>query len=114
MSLDERITEALVNTGLPVAAGTELRSAPAYYTFNYDLLPVRFADDVPWFYKALIQVHLFCPLRYDSAKQRKKTLKALVMAGFGWPEVIDASERDSQHLVFECEAMIERTEFYGS
>lgn len=113
MSLDERIKAALDTTGLPVAAGTELRSPPSYYTFNYDLLPHRFASDVPWLYRALIQVHLFCPLRFDAAKQRKRALKALVMAGFGWPEVIDASERDSQHFVFECEAMIEGLELYG-
>ena len=105
MSLDEHITEALEPIGIEVAHGTYDGPDTEYFSFNYDFIPI-FADDRPLFYRALIQVHLFCPLKYNSVQIRTRTVTALLKAGVTYPEIMDASDEDSQHYVFETEAAI--------
>lgn len=103
MTLNGRIRKALGDFGDPVVPGLYTGEAERYYTFNYDLVPMRFADNRPIAWKALVQVHFFCPLSYDSVQRKAHTVLALGEAGFGWPEVVDASDKDAQHYVFECD-----------
>lgn len=107
MTVNEAIIRALEGFGDPVVPGLYTGDATRYYTFNYDLLPTQFADNRPIFERALIQVHLITPLSYNSVRRRNETRKALVAAGLGWPDTIDASDGDIQHFVFECETIIE-------
>ena len=103
MTDNQRIISVLAPFGDPVApqvyTGAELR----YYTFNFDVIPTGFAGNCPAFWKVLAQIHFFCPLEENSLARRTATAKALEAAGLGWPEVIDASDKDGQHFVFECE-----------
>lgn len=105
MSLDERVTAALKPLGLEVAHGTYDGEDAAYFSFNYDAVPI-FADDRPLFYRALIQVHLFCPLDRNSVRLRARTVTALLNAGVTYPELVDASDDETQHYVFETEAAV--------
>lgn len=110
MTVNERIKAALNPMGFPVKPDRYKGDAESYFVFNYDLIPFQFADNRPTWYKALVQVHLFLPLGENSVARRMETAQALAAAGFTWPEIIDASDRETQHLVFECEAITERTE----
>lgn len=103
MTVNESIIKALAPFGDPVAPNIYTKGKSRYYTFNYDLVPARFADNGPLFYKALIQIHFVCPLNDNSIRRRRETIQAIVAGGFGWPEVVDASDRDTQHYVFETE-----------
>lgn len=103
MTVNETIIAALEGLGDPVVPGLYTGKAKRYYSFNYDLLPAHFADNHPLFDRALIQVHFFAPLGFNSLKRRRDTREALVAAGFGWPEVVDASDQNTQHFVFETE-----------
>lgn len=106
MTLNKRLMQTLSFAGIPAAPGVYTEKEETYYTFNYDLIPCQFADGAPIFDRALIQVHLFCPVRRNSIELRRKTRSALLGAGFTWAGMVDASEKDTQHFVFECEAIV--------
>lgn len=110
MGLNERIKTALLQFGDPVVPGLSTGEETRYYTFNYDLIPCQFAGNRPVYYKALVQVHLFAPLTFNYIRRTAETAQALAGAGFTWPDVVDASEKDARHFVFECEAITKNEE----
>lgn len=66
MTVNQRLIQALCPLRLPVEPEVDTRYQSRCITFNYDLLPVQFADNRPILHKALIQVHLFLPLTENS------------------------------------------------
>ena len=78
-------------------------SVDTYITFNYNSNPDDFGDDEPGHEVFSIQVHLFCPPGVNSLSMRRDIKKALDGAGFTWPSYVNASDKDGQHHVFECE-----------
>lgn len=113
MTVGERIKAALDPFGLPVRPDLYTGNATEFLTYNYALLPVQFADGRPLLWRALVQVHLFCPRGVNRVRLVAQITTALVRGGFTWPEVQnvtmgggnDRSSIDdkSQHWVFECE-----------
>lgn len=71
--------------------------------FNYDTLGADFADDAPGHERYLVQVHLYAPRTFDASERVRRTKRALADAGFTWPDTVNASDADGQHIVFECE-----------
>ena len=106
MTLNQRIIQALKPLGLPVVPDVDTLHRPRCLVFNYDLIPPQPADNRPTWYKALIQVHLYLPLENDGREIRRQVLEALVDAGMTWPEIIDATDEETQHKVFECETLV--------
>lgn len=74
-----------------------------YFVFNHNTMPDDFGDNKPNHERALVQVHLFCPHKFNSIKLRKDTKKALVNAGLTYPYMTNASDSEGQHWVMECE-----------
>jgi len=74
-----------------------------YIVFNYNSIPVDYGDDAPGHEVYSVQVHLFCPSGVNSLPMRRQIKKALLAAGFTWPAYINASDKDGQHHVFECQ-----------
>lgn len=103
MSINERIKEALSVLEIPVVPKVFQGDDERYIVFNYNTIPVDFADDGPEHERYLIQVHLFCPLGANSLSEMRKIKEALFEAGMTWPDVTDVSDKNGQHLVFECE-----------
>lgn len=109
MSVNQKIMQAL--SGLaPVCPDVYCGKANTYLTFNYTTRGAAYADDAPSFDANLVQVHLFCPLKFDSVKLRGQVRAALFAAGFTWPDVVNAedgsmqkNDAGKQHYVFECE-----------
>jgi len=106
MTLNQRIIQVLSPLGLPVVPDVDTLHRPRCLVFNYDLLPAQPADNRPTWYKALIQVHLYLPLGNDGRELRRQVMEALVDAGMTWPEIIDATDDETQHKVFECETLV--------
>lgn len=106
MSVDKQLKDALGGLGLPLASGVYTREATTYLTYNYDTMPAQFADNRPWMERVLIQVHLVTPVQTALLPLRRRVHNALVRGGFSWPEVVDASEKEVRHLVFECEVLV--------
>ncbi len=78
-----------------------------YITFNYDTVPTNYGDDEPEHERVSIQVHLYAPLGFDITAKRRAIPKALASAGMTWPAYTNASDKDGQHHVFECETVRE-------
>lgn len=112
MSINKTIISA-VTPIVPVCVpdlyqpGEGEHAAEVYCTFNYNAIPDNFGDDEPEHERVLIQVHLYAPLGFDTVKRRMKIKKALAAAGMTWPAYTNASDKDGQHHVFECETVRE-------
>lgn len=112
MSPDAILREALtpiVPTVVPhVYRGEDLE----YITYNYSTLPALDADSAPRAAIHLLQIHWYLPAAPEGSVNNvnpnaKKLLISAALAGvFGtWPEIVDASDEDGQHYVFELQAM---------
>lgn len=109
MSVEARIKSALDGFGDPVEKSmldAAARWAPArYYTFSCRTSGAAFGDNAPSCERVLVSVHLFAPLNMNCIQRVKETKRALSAAGCTWPEVVDATDQDGQHYVFECETV---------
>ena len=103
MSVNSLIVSLLAPFGDPVEYGVYNGKLKSYYVFNFTTAGGNFADDEPGHERNLVQVHYFCPLNVNSTGRIAKTKQALFAAGFSWPAMIDASDTESRHFVFECE-----------
>ncbi|WP_418972628.1 hypothetical protein [Allofournierella sp.] len=74
-----------------------------YIVFNYNSIPADFGDDAPAHERFFVQAHLYAPAGVNTLRQRKKIKAALLGAGLTWPSYTNASDKDGQHHVFECE-----------
>ena len=112
MSPDAILRAALtpiVPTVVPhVYRGKELE----YITYNYSTLPVLDAESAPRAAVHLLQVHWRLPAKAEGAVDNsnpnpKKLLISEALADvFGsWPSIVDASDEEGQHYVFELQAM---------
>lgn len=111
MSVEARVKAALDVFGDPVEKSVldaAAKKHPArYYTFSCNSFGADFGDDAPGCERCLVTIHLFAPLDENCIKRVKATKQALFAAGFTWPQTVDASDQDGQHIVFECETVQE-------
>ena len=101
MSVNQRIISALAPLGLPVVPDVDSVHHQRCFTFNFTQQPVQWADNRPLYWRFLIQIHLFCPLTENSLALREAAPSALAAGGFTWPEILDQSDEEGQHFVFE-------------
>lgn len=112
-TINQRIIQAVTPVVLTCVPGTYHpdvgEEATTYCTFNYTEMPDDFGDDAPGAMRYLVQVHLYAPWKTaagvsnDTMATRKSLRQALFAAGFTYPSVEDASDKEYQHFVFECE-----------
>lgn len=107
VSVESRIVGALSPFGDPVEKSLLYAAANKrprrYYTFVCQSFGAAYGDDEPGCERWLVQVHLFAPLAENCILRAAQTKKALFGAGFTWPSMVDATDQDGQHYVFECE-----------
>ncbi|NBH79155.1 hypothetical protein D3Z52_13480 [Clostridiaceae bacterium] len=102
MTLNRVLTAALAPIA-PVEADTYEGRRAAYLTFGYHTIPADYADDEPGNEVALVHVHLFAPAGMDTQQKRRQIAAALRAAGMTAPRCVNASDKQGQHFVFECE-----------
>jgi len=103
MSVHSDIKAALAGLGYPVVTNVYTGSAQTYFVITLNTLPADFADDAPQHLRNLIMLHLYAPHELNTVALRKDVARALVGAGFTYPSIMDASDEQTQHIVFECE-----------
>jgi hypothetical protein len=103
MSVESKIKTALNSLGYKIYPGNYDGADETYFVFNYNTMPDDFGDNQPHHERALVQVHLFCPHEFNSVKLRKDAKAALAGAGFIYPGMTNAGDKDGQHWVFECQ-----------
>ena len=104
MSINETLRAAL-DPIAPAEADAYEGKKGVYIAFNYDTIPINYGDDEPEQERVSIQVHLYAPLGYDITEKRRAVTKAIASAGFIYPAYTNASDKDGQHHVFECETV---------
>ena len=104
MSINETLRAAL-DPIAPAEADAYEGKKGVYIAFNYDTIPINYGDDDPEQERVSIQVHLYAPLGYDITEKRRAVKKAIASAGFTYPAYTNASDKDGQHHVFECETV---------
>lgn len=103
------IKAALDPFGDPVEKGLLYAAAesrpPRYYAFTVRRSGVVLGNNRPHLERCSVSVHFFAPLAENTISRVKETKRALQSAGFTWPDSVDASDENGQHIVFECEAL---------
>lgn len=106
MTVNQIIISAMQPFGLPVTADFFGGGNKEYITFNYvtDQGAV-FADDIPTEDVLSVQIHYFLPASKDYLENKKEMRRALLAAGFTYPEVTVMMEpgNEIRHIIFECE-----------
>lgn len=102
-----QILKSALDPIAPAEADTYEGKKGVYIAFNYGTVPTNYGDDEPEHERVSIQVHLHAPLGFDITAKRRAIPKAIVSAGFTWPSYTNASDKDGQHHVFECETVQE-------
>ena len=74
-----------------------------YVTWNAYTVPQVYAERLPAAARYPTQVHYFLPHGVDPTQKKLEIQRALFDGGFTWPSITNASDRDGQHYVFECE-----------
>lgn len=103
MSVNDRVMQALSFLDCPIYPNTYTGDADTYIVFNINASPDDFGDNKPGYNVNFVQVHLFCPHTLNSIPIRKSIKKALFETDFTYPDEVDASDKEGQHIVFECE-----------
>ena len=113
------IKAALAQTEYPCVPYTYDGTAKKYITYNYaDNRGRDFGDDLPGFNLASVQVHFFTPIRSATNARVNWMEDAWIIRnllfghGFTYPEqtVIEETQNNTWHIVFECEYEEEYTE----
>ena len=128
MSINETL-RAVLEPIAPAEADAYEGKKAVYITFNYHTTPINYGDDEPEQERVSVQVHLYAPLGYDITAKRRAVKKALASASFTYPtytnqktayaicdsdwssdvalpiSYTNASDKDGQHHVFECETV---------
>lgn len=97
------LLKAALDPVAPVEADTYEGNRPTYITIGYNSIGEDYADDEAGHERFLISVHLFAPTGEDTIEKRRAIKKALAAAGTTWPSYTNASDKNGQHHVFECE-----------
>lgn len=102
--MSELIYALLNSFSYPVEYMAYTGSASAYFVYNFaDERGALFADDAPCEIVYSIQVHFFAPLEFDHVDLKKQVRQALFAAGFTYATIQTFYEKETAHLVFECE-----------
>lgn len=102
MSINSTLKAALEPVA-PAEADVYEGKARVYITFGYSSVPADFGDDEPSHERFLVHAHLFAPVGENTLSKRRAIKKALAAAGTTWPSYENASDKNGQHHVFECE-----------
>lgn len=74
-----------------------------YVTTNQTTIPEVHAESVGRAARYLVQVHYYCPNKYNPNPAKISISQALILAGFTTPTITPAHENEGQHWVLECE-----------
>lgn len=101
MTVEQRIVAALSPLGLPVSQGEYLGDRCKYLCYYVSRFGTNWSDDGPGAEACRVQVHLFAPVSENINNLVRLAQNALYAADFGWPEAVDATDKDGRHIILE-------------
>lgn len=102
MSCDEAINTAFDGI-LPIYPNVYTGDQLSYLVYNYYVIPQVFADSVAHAARYSVQLHLYLPNKVNPNPTKLSIITACLAAGFTFPSMTNASDRDGQHYIFEFE-----------
>ena len=103
MNLDERIRTALEPMGLPVCPHDYEGDELEYITFVYTELGALHANGAAQAIRYLVDLSWYLPKGQNPNVGKARIRQLLQAAGATTPNIVDASDGDGQHYVFEFE-----------
>ena len=103
MTVNKKLKDALKDIAKIKPHEHQGNGDDTYLVFNYNTLPSDYGDDEPEHEIYYVQVHLYAPAIKNTLSMQRDIKRALYKAGFTWARVLDASDSDGQHIVFECQ-----------
>jgi hypothetical protein len=101
--IDTTIRTALAPLGIPVEPNEYEGSAQEYISFVYQELGAIHADGMPHAIRYILDLHWYLPRGKNPSAGKDRIRHLLKRAGATWPNVVNASDKEGQHYVFECE-----------
>ena len=101
--IDTRIRTALAPLGLPVEPNEYEGEAMEYLSYRYSELGAVHADGDPNAIRYILDLHWYLPRGQNPENGKNRIRHLLHAAGTTWPNIVNASDKESQHYVFECE-----------
>lgn len=104
-SINERI-KAAIEPIVPICVPDFYDgAAKEYCTFNYNERGVGYGDGRPEAIRYFVQLHYYLPLGKSAMRAKRELCRAILDAGFSWPEVVNASDDKDQHYAIEFEGL---------
>lgn len=103
MDVSERLRAAVLPVVAVCVPVFYTGDSTEYCTFNISRSPEADGDNEPTLMRHLVQLHYHLPWPNDPRAKIKALCRAVLDAGFTYPEQTDASDADGQHYVFEFE-----------
>lgn len=103
MSVDDALAFAIEPIVPEVAPDVYEGQATEFCTYNYSAFPGLYADGKPGIIVYLVQVHYCAPIGQACRRKLVNLKNALFHAGCTYPTEENASDKDGQHYVLECQ-----------
>ena len=103
--IDERIRTALSPLGLPIEPNEYEGTEREYISYVYSELGALYANSRPNAVRYLLDVHWYLPRGKRPERGKDQIRHLLLAAGATWPNIVNASDKEGQHYVFECEML---------
>lgn len=101
--IDTTIRTALAPLGLPVEPNDYDGEEQEYISFVYSELGALYAEGRPQAIRYLLDLHWYLPRGKNPERGKNRIRHLLQDAGTTWPNIVNASDKEGQHYVFECE-----------
>lgn len=102
-NVDNALMDALSTLLLPVYPNVYVGDEIEYIVTNYNVIPTVYAERLPAAARYLVQVHYYLPTGKNPNSVKQSIQSALSNAGFTYPSITQAHDKDGQHWIFECE-----------
>ena len=102
-NVDNALMDALTPVLSAVYPNVYTGTATEYIVTNYTTIPSVYAERLPAAARYLVQVHYYLPTGVNPNAKKLAIQSALSNAGFTYPSITPAHEKEGQHWVFECE-----------
>lgn len=101
--IDTRIRAALAPLKIPVEPNEYEGTALEYISYVYQELGAIHAESKPNAIRYILDVHWYLPRGKNPEDGKNRIRHLLKAAGATWSNIVNASDKEGQHYVFECE-----------
>lgn len=103
--IDATIRAALEPLGIPIEPNGYNGEELEYLSYTYSELGALFAESRAQAIRYLVDLSWYLPHGNDPGQGKARIRQLLKAAGATWPDIVNASDDEGQHYVFEFEML---------